>query len=190
MKKHLLFKLRYKQFDYSNKITKFTIELQNRYEEESIMKYVCTLIAVKNIELSKKFYHDILDQEVIADLGANVTLTGGFALQRSDTWGNFIHKSQDKIIYGNNDAGLYFEEDDMDAFIQKLSNFNVEYVHPLKEHSWGQRVVRFYDLDKHIIEVGENMAIVAKRFINSGMTVEQTAMRMHVHIDYIKSLLI
>lgn len=153
------------------------------------MKYVCTLIAVKNMELSKKFYHDILDQEVIADLGANVTLTGGFALQRSDTWESFIHKTQNEIIYGNNDAELYFEEDDMDTFIQKLSNFNVEYVHPLKEYSWGQRVVRFYDLDKHIIEVGENMAIVAKRFIDSGMTVEQTANRMHVAIDYVRSLI-
>ena len=45
------------------------------------MKYVCTLIAVKDIELSKKFYHDILGQDVIVDLGANVTLTGGFSLQ-------------------------------------------------------------------------------------------------------------
>lgn len=141
------------------------------------------------MEQSKKFYHDILEQEVIADLGANVTLTGGFALQRSDTWESFINKTQDEVIYGNNDAELYFEEDDMDTFIQKLATFDIEYVHPLKEHSWGQRVVRFYDLDKHIIEVGENMTIVAKRFIDSGMTVVQTASRMHVSIEYVNSLL-
>lgn len=153
------------------------------------MKYICTLIAVKNIEQSKKFYHDILEQEVIADLGANVTLTGGFALQTSDTWESFINKSHDEIIYGNNDAELYFEEDDMDTFIQRLNKFDIEYVHQLAEHSWGQRVVRFYDLDKHIIEVGENMTVVAKRFIDNGMTVEQTAIRMDVPIDYVKSVL-
>jgi catechol 2,3-dioxygenase-like lactoylglutathione lyase family enzyme len=153
------------------------------------MKYVCTLLVVKDIEKSKKFYYDVLDQEVIDDLGANVTLTGGFALQTSESWRGFIHKSDNEIIYGNNDAELYFEEDNIDSFIEKLNSFNIEYVHPLKEHSWGQRVIRFYDLDKHIIEVGENMAIVVKRFIDSGMTIEQTAIRMNVGMKYVKDLL-
>ena len=38
-------------------------------------------------------------------------------------------------------------------------------MHPVKEHSWGQRVVRFYDPDRHIIEVGENMKVVCRRFL-------------------------
>lgn len=153
------------------------------------MKYVCTLIVVKDIEQSKEFYRDLLSQEVIADFGANVTLTGGFALQTSESWENFIHKNPSEIAYGNNDAELYFEEDDMDTFIEKLSHFDIEYVHPLKEHSWGQRVIRFYDLDKHIIEVGENMTIVAQRFLDTGMTVEEVAIRMDVTTDYINVLL-
>ena len=152
------------------------------------MKYLGTLIVVKDIEKAKKFYHDVLDQDVIVDLGANVTLSGGFFLQTLESWIDFIHKDKDEIHYGNNDAELYFEEDDMDVFIDKLESFNIQYVHPLKEHSWGQRVVRFYDLDKHIIEVGESMAVIVKRFISSGMTIEQTAIRMDVSIDYIKSL--
>ena len=32
---------------------------------------------------------------------------------------------------------------------------DISYVHPLIEHSWGQKVVRFYDPVMHIIEVGE-----------------------------------
>ena len=55
----------------------------------------------------------------------------------------------------------------------------------MKEHAWGQRVVRFYDPDRHIIEVGENMKTVCKRFIDSGMTPEQTAERMDVPIEYV-----
>ena len=153
------------------------------------MKYVCTLFVVKNIEESKKFYRDLLEQEVIEDLGVNVTLTGGFSLQTAESWQGFIHKDDNEVSYGNNDAELYFEEDDIDKFMTKLSSFKVEYVHPLKEHSWGQRVVRFYDLDKHIIEVGENLAVVVTRFIDSGLTVEQTAVRMDVSVDYVKSLL-
>lgn len=115
------------------------------------MKYTCTLIAVKNIEKAKQFYHDVLGLEVVADFGANVILTGGIALQTADTWKGFIHKQDEEIIFGNNACELYFEENDMECFTAKLnSKKSIEYVHPLFEHSWGQRVVRFYDLDKHI----------------------------------------
>lgn len=91
------------------------------------MKYVCTLFVVKNIEESKKFYRDLLEQEVIEDLGVNVTLTGGFSLQTAESWQGFIHKDDNEVSYGNNDAELYFEEDDIDKFMTKLSSFKVEY---------------------------------------------------------------
>ena len=61
----------------------------------------------------------------------------------------------------------------------------MEYVHPVIEHSWGQRVVRFYDPDKHIIEVGENMQAVTRRFLANGMTPEQVAQRIDVPLSYI-----
>ncbi|WP_330586669.1 hypothetical protein [Aminipila terrae] len=48
-------------------------------------------------------------------------------------------------------------------------------------------MIRFYDPDKHIIEVGENMNIVVKRFLESGLSIEDTALRMDVSISYIKS---
>ena len=56
----------------------------------------------------------------------------------------------------------------------------IEYVHPVMEHEWGQRVIRFYDPDYHIIEVGESMKLVCHRFLDSGMTKEQVAERMGV----------
>lgn len=39
--------------------------------------YKGTLIAVKNMDESKKFYHDILGINVVADFGANVQLDNG-----------------------------------------------------------------------------------------------------------------
>ena len=57
------------------------------------MKYTGTLIAVKDMEKSKQFYHDVLGMEVAADFGANVTLTGGLVLQTLETWQSFIHTS-------------------------------------------------------------------------------------------------
>ena len=72
---------------------------------------------------------------------------------------------------------LYFEEDDFDGFIAKLGQRNdIQYIGDgVKEAGWGQRTVRFYDLDGHIIEVGENMKMVVRRFIHSGMSMEETS---------------
>lgn len=149
--------------------------------------YKGTLIAVNNMEESKKFYHDILDMNVVGDFGANVQLDGGLFLQTLDTWSSFIHN---KEVYLKNNAGeLYFEVPDIDKFYKKLQVANIDYVHELLEHNWGQRVVRFYDPNHHIIEVAEDISMVVKRFFHNGMTVEQVAERMDVPIDYVKECL-
>ncbi|NPV43684.1 MAG: glyoxalase [Firmicutes bacterium] len=154
------------------------------------MKFSNPLIVVSNMEKSKRFYYEVLGLEVIVDFGANVTLTGGIVLQTKDTWLTFINKQDSEIVFGGNAAELYFEEDDFDGFIQKMNSIeDINYLHPVVEHSWGQRVVRFYDPDKHIIEVGENMIMVVRRFLNSGLSIEETAIRMDVPVDYVKSCL-
>lgn len=57
-------------------------------------------------------------------------------MQTVDTWKGFIHKRDEEIAFGNNACELYLEEDDIDAFAAKLNNIkNIEYVHPLFEHS-------------------------------------------------------
>ena len=151
------------------------------------MKYISTLIAVKDIQKSKQFYHDVLGLEVISDLGANITLTGGFALQRMDTWQYYIGGKEVNLC--NHAAELVFEEKDMDNLLEHLKRFDIEYVHDTMEHSWGQRVIRFYDPDFHIIEVGEDMEKVVKRFKASGMTDEQVAERMKVSLEYVQGYL-
>lgn len=148
------------------------------------MRYESTLLSVKDIKKSIKFYDEVFGLKVETDFGANVTLTGGhLALQTDDTWRSFINK---EVSYGSNASEIYFEEDDFDSFIEKLSLMDIEYVHPVKEHSWGQRAVRIYDPDMHIIEIGENMISVVKRFLDSGMSAEETAVRMDVSLEYIK----
>ncbi len=46
-----------------------------------------------------------------------------------------------------------------EAFIQKLEKLypSVKYVNRLMTHSWGQKVIRFYDPDGNLIEVGTPM---------------------------------
>ena len=154
------------------------------------MKFVSPLIVVSDMEKSKLFYSKVLGLDVELDFGENVTLTGGIVLQTKDSWPTLIHKSKNEIFFGANNSELYFEENDFDNFILKLKQIpNISYVHPVIEHSWGQRVVRFYDPDKHIIEVAENLTKVVQKFLNEGMSAETVAMRMDVTVDYVKSCL-
>ena len=149
------------------------------------MKLKNPMLVVSDIDKSAEFYKKVLGLHVIMDFGENKTLTGGLALQTVETYKMFIGTSI--ISYGGNNFEIYFEEDDFDNFIAKLEKCDIEYIHPIIEHSWGQRVVRFYDPDKHIIEVGENMKVVCKRFLDSGMTPEQVAKRMDVPMKFIKA---
>jgi len=138
------------------------------------MKLKNMLIVVKDIERSKAFYRGLFGLEVLADYEGNVVLTEGLVLQDADVWEAFIHKN---IEHYSNSSELYFEENDMDWFMERLSRCteHVEYVTPFSQHEWGQRVVRFYDPDGHLIEVGESMDFVARRFLLQGMSVEETA---------------
>lgn len=151
------------------------------------MKLKNPLLVVTDIERSVRFYQTVLGLRVITDFGANKTLTGGLCLQTLDTWTGLIDR--DLVSFGGNDTELYFEEDRFDAFAEKLAGLEIHYVHPVKEHAWGQRVVRFYDPDGHIIEVGENLKAVCRRFLNDGMTAEQVALRMDVPVTFVNRCL-
>ena len=71
---------------------------------------------------------------------------------------------------------LYFEEDDLDGFVEELSNVpGVESFTALKETPWGQRALRFFDPDGHVIEVAESMEAAVKRMLAAGGTVEEVS---------------
>ena len=114
------------------------------------------LIVVEDIEKSKAFYRDLFGMHIVTDFGGNVILTEGLVLQDKKIWEKFIER---EIIPENNASELYFEEKDIEAFAEKLDNYHrpITYVNRLMEHSWGQKVIRFYDPDGNLIEVGTPM---------------------------------
>ena len=121
------------------------------------MKLKNILIVVKDIEKSKRFYHDLFGLDMVLDNNGNMILTEGLVLQDEKNMGkNFLEKD---IIPKNNSCELYFEEQNMEAFIEKLETLypSIQYVNHLMVHSWGQKVIRFYDLDGNLIEVGTPM---------------------------------
>ena len=111
------------------------------------------LIVVKDIERSKQFYHDLFGLEMILYNDGNMILTDGLVLQEEKYWKEFLGK---EIIPESNSCELYFEEADIEGFIEKLESYypEVNYVNKLMTHSWGQKVIRFYDPDGNLIEVG------------------------------------
>ena len=120
------------------------------------MRLKNVLIVVKDIEKSKKFYHDLFGLDTILDNEGNVILTEGLVLQDAEIWKDLLKKD---ILQENNSCELYFEERDIEAFAKKLEELypSVKYVNRLMTHSWGQKVIRFYDLDGNLIEVGTPM---------------------------------
>lgn len=139
-----------------------------------MVTYRMPVLAVRNIEVSKQFYHDLFDQEVVLDLGRNVTLSGGFSLQ--EDFDKLVDIPKCTILHQSNNMELYFETDDFDGFVDRLHGIlDIELVHPLKMHEWRQRVVRLYDPDWHIIEVGEPMDKVAQRLLREGYDVAEVS---------------
>ena len=110
------------------------------------MRLKNVLIVVKDIERSRQFYHDVFGLQLVLDHGGNMILT-------EEYWKEFL---QCDIIPENNASELYFETQDIEGFVQKLERLYPEtkYVNKLMTHSWGQKVVRFYDPDGNLIEVG------------------------------------
>ena len=120
------------------------------------MRFRNFLIVVKDIEKSKQFYHDLFGSEVLVDFDGNMILTDGLVLQEEKYWKEFLQRD---VVPENNSSELYFEESDIEAFVEKLERLypDTKFVNRLMTHSWGQKVVRFYDPDGNLIEVGTPM---------------------------------
>ena len=152
------------------------------------MKYVCVVISVADINAARKFYEDLFGLEVYQDYGRNIAFTCGLALQQDFDW--LVSIPKEKVLKKSNNAEVVFEEQNFDGFLNKLKEYpDIEYLGEVIEHSWGQRVIRFYDLDGHLIEVGEDMKMVIKRFLNTGMSMEEVSERMDVSIGDMEKLL-
>lgn len=152
------------------------------------MKYICTVISVSDIEAAKKFYKDLFGLKIYQDYGKNIAFTCGLALQQDFNW--LVNLPKEKVLKKSNNVEIAFEESDFDEFLIRLKQYeNIEYLDEVMEHTWGQRVIRFYDLDGHIIEVGESMKIVIQRFLSTGMTMEEISSKMDASIEDLTKLL-
>ena len=81
---------------------------------------------------------------------------------------------------------LYFDADDIESTYQRLQAAGVDFIEGIQEQPWGQRAMRLYDPDGHIIEIGEPMDITVRRFYGQGWSIERIAEKTGMPREFIK----
>ncbi|MDR2972654.1 MAG: VOC family protein [Bacteroidales bacterium] len=152
-------------------------------EEVQKVKFICPMITVENIERSRDFYERVLEQKVESDYGRNVGF-GGFAIHLRTHFQMLINNKE--ILGGGNNFELYFEYDNLERIVERLKAEQVEFVHELREQPWQQQVVRFYDPDKNIIEIGESMEYLILRLFRKGNSVDEISKLTGLEKEYIE----
>ncbi|KAF1073650.1 VOC family protein [Methanogenium sp. MK-MG] len=160
--------------------------------DNSIFSFHSTVLFVDDVEVSKKFYTEVMGEEIELDLGINVGFKSALAI-----WdGNYGRN----VIFGTADAGdggfsskrmleLYYETEDMDQTFDKPHDAGVEFVHEVTAQPWCQLTVRFLDPDGHMIEVGERMDVCVKRLAASGMSADEIAASTTMPPEIVKHML-
>ena len=154
------------------------------------IKFTSFVMLVKDVEVSKKFYTQILQQKITLDHGRNVIFENGFAIWEADFAHNIIfsEKRDDKSL-GRNNFEIYFENDEIEKIFLALKEKKIKLVHNIQTQPWGQKVFRFFDPDGHVVEIGEPMHVVIKRFHEEGMSVEEIHSKSFMPIEIINQVI-
>ena len=148
------------------------------------MKYQGCLLAVKDISASKNFYETVLHQNAVMDIGEHVAFEG-FSLQQG--YAEIVGMASDSVKAPSHNFQVYFEVEDLDSVYAELKRISsLQWVHGIREYPWGQRDIRVYDPDKHIVEIAEDMTTVIKRFFAQGMSAEEVAKRTMYPLEAVK----
>lgn len=148
------------------------------------MKYISPLITVEDINISKEFYQNVLHQKIKFDFGEDVVFVGDFSIHLRKHFSSLINGLP--VRGGGNTFELYFEENDLEMLQAELKAADVKFVHEIKTQPWQQKVLRIYDPDENIIEIGESLEQVCIRLKSKGKTIEEIRELTSMTIEFIK----
>ena len=148
------------------------------------MKYMAVLIVVENIQKSRYFYETILKQKLKMDFGENITFHGDFAIHEKDHFQSVVKGSVNQGRHNN--CELYFEHDELEELSTVLQDEGIQFLHSIMEQPWRQKVMRFYDYDENLIEVGESMTHVAFRLSQEGLEIPEISKTTYLSIPMVK----
>ena len=133
------------------------------------------------------FYEEILHQKIVYNFGESILFEGGFAIHLKSHFKNLICNKEIKL--GNNNFELYFEFNDIETIFCELKKQQITFLHEICEQPWRQKVIRIYDLDKNIIEIGESIEFLCKRMYEEGILMEEIARITNMTEEYVRNLL-
>jgi len=148
------------------------------------MKFICSLITVTDIQRSREFYENLLNQKVKYDFGENVTFEGNFAIHLRSHFQHLIDNKEIKTCCNNFE--LYFEYDNIEQIVEKLKDYGVTFIHNIREQPWRQKVVRLYDPDENIIEIGESMEFLSYRLHMNGLTIDEISKMINMPEGFVR----
>jgi catechol 2,3-dioxygenase-like lactoylglutathione lyase family enzyme len=156
------------------------------------IKFIGPVFLVKDIQVSRRFYEEVLGQQVDMDFGVNVGYVGGLAIWQREHAEEMIfrHGAQTGEVQPahSRQAEMVFETAELDEAVRRLEGFGVEWVHGLTEMPWAQRVARCYDPDGHLLEIGEPMDAVVHRLVGAGLSVEEAAGKTGMPVERVREM--
>ena len=136
------------------------------------MSFKRAILVVEDVLRSRYLYEHLLHQRVVADFGEyNVGFEGGVAFYQKAMFQELIERQT--LLNKSHNVVLYFEVERLDELEQDLRNHGCEFLHPIREQPWRQRVFRCYDYDHHILEIAEKMDDVFVRLSHEGLTINE-----------------
>ena len=141
-----------------------------------MIRYTSVVLFSDDVPRLRDFYRDLFGLAVALDLGGLVTFECGVSIWDLDRAREMVYRGLEPSPVERPRCELYFETDAIEAFAAELEG-RVRLAHPVQTAPWAQRVIRFYDPDGHLVEVGEAMDTVARRLAADGLSPDEVAAR-------------
>jgi len=152
-----------------------------------MLKFVCPLIVVEDIAASRRFYEGCLSQNVLFDFGEDVQFEGDFSIHQKDHFQGLLGDARRfPVTLKSHSTELYFETDELEAVQARLEQQGAAFIHPVIEQPWGQRCMRLYDPDGHVLEIGESMEAAVIRLHEQGLSIEEITQRTGMPREFVE----
>lgn len=153
-----------------------------------MIRYTSIVLFSDDVPRLRDFYRDLFGLAVALDLGGLVTFECGVSLWDLGRAREMVYGGLEPSSAERPRCELYFETDVIEAFAEGLKG-RVRLAHPLETAPWAQRVIRFYDPDGNLVEVGEAMDAVVRRLMVGGLSPDEIAARTLMPPEFVAAAL-
>jgi len=155
-----------------------------------MLQYNGTVLFVKDMPASRRFYEELLAQKVKMESEGYVVYESSLCLWSGDLARLSIYQrpSQTGNALGSDCFEVFFDCDDPDEQWQRMNTAGVKPIHPVLEMPWGQRVLRVYDPEGYRVEIGAPVPVFIGRFLRQGLSIEETARRTFTPVEIVRQI--